>query len=521
MIALREYQTECLSAITDAKSKGIHKPLVCLPTASGKTVIFTSLAKQVNCPTLILAHRDELIEQAIDKLLMIWPEADCGVVKAERNEMNHQVIIASVQTLSRKRRLHDLSKDIGLIITDESHHAIANSYQRIYDHLGIHSGQLHLGVTATPNRMDKIGLGNVFQKVVYEKNILDMIRMGYLCDLQCKQIRTQIDISKVRSRGGDYDIHGLSPLINTENANELIVESWLTHANTRRTLAFTVDVAHTHALTSSFRDQGIGAEAVWGAMPVDKRHSVLKDFADGNIQVIVNCAVLTEGYDNPQIDCILMARPTKSTSLYIQAIGRGTRIFPGKKDCLILDVACISDKHDLISFAKLFQLKESPNAGETLTDAVNRMTRPVVGYGTKPVPESIDLFERSRLVWISLPNGFRLSLGTHGNISVYAAQANNKYHVFHWDRQESTCITTKPVDISWALGIAESHAREVTDGRLALVLKSASWRKQLMTDKQRQIMQRYRIPFTEMTTKGEASTRISEQFAKSPQRVHV
>ena len=119
MITLRDYQTECLEAITDAKSKGIHKPLVCLPTSSGKTVIFASLAKQSNCPTLILAHRDELIEQAIDKLQMIWPDVDCGVVKAERNEMNHQVIVASVQTLSRKRRLNDLSKDIGLIITDE------------------------------------------------------------------------------------------------------------------------------------------------------------------------------------------------------------------------------------------------------------------------------------------------------------------------------------------------------------------------------------------------------------------
>lgn len=401
------------------------------------------------------------------------------------------------------------------MLVSNCHHAIANSYQRIYDHLGIHSGQLHLGVTATPNRMDKIGLGSVFQKVVYEKNILDMIRMGYLCDLQCKQIRTQIDISNVRTRGGDYDIHGLSPLINTQNANELIVESWQEHASDRKTLAFTVDVSHAQQLCQAFRQEEIEAEAVWGDMPLDKRRAILRDYANGNIQVIINCAVLTEGYDNPQIDCILMARPTKSTSLYCQMIGRGTRIFPGKKNCLILDVACISDKHDLISFAKLFQMKELPNAGETLTEAVNRMKRPVVGYGVKPITESIDLFDKSRLVWISLPNGFRLSLGTHGNISVYAAK-DNKYQVFHWDRQESTCITTKPVDISWALGIAESHAREVTNGNLALVLKSASWREQSMTDKQRQIMQRYHIPFTEWTTKGEASTRISEQFARMP-----
>ena len=516
MITLRDYQTECLESIHSANEKGIHKPLVCLPTASGKSIIFAYLAKQKNVHTLILAHRDELIEQAIDKLQIVWTEANCGVIKAERNEYNQQIVVASVQTLSRIKRLKDLPTDFNLIITDESHHSIASSYQRIYDHLGIHSHQLHLGVTATPNRMDKIGLGNVYQKVVYEKTILDMIQMGYLCDLQCKQIQTQIDISQVKTRGGDYDINGLAPLINTQNANELIVESWQEHANDRKTLAFTVDVSHAQQLCQAFRQEGIESEVVWGEMPLDKRRAILRDFANGNIQVLTNCAVLTEGYDNPPIDCILMARPTKSTSLFTQCIGRGTRIFPGKKDCLILDVACISDKHDLISYAKLFQLKELPNAGETLTDAVNRMKRPVQGYGTKPIPESIDLFEKSRLVWISLPNGFRLSLGTHGNISVYQdSKITNKYHVFHWDQQESTCITTKPVDISWALGIAESHAREVTDGRLALVLKSASWRKQPMTDKQRQIMQRYRIPFTEMTTKGEASTRISEQFAKS------
>ena len=533
MMQLRPYQEECLTSVAEAEANGIKRPLVCLPTGTGKTIVFTTLAQRRNGRTLILAHRDELIQQAAEKVGMVWDSASVGVVKAEQNQTGAQVVVGSVQTLSRASRLEQLPQDFDLVVTDESHHAVADSYRGIYDYLGVLDGSesdtLHLGVTATPNRTDQVGLGGVFEEVVYHKSMLDMIP-DYLSDLRCVQVQTEVDVSGVPSYLGDLQSKGLSELLNTENANDLIVDAWQVHASERRTLAFCVDVQHALDLAETFRLHGVTAEAVWGAMPLEDRRTVLQSFASGKVQVVTNCQVLTEGYDNPAIDCILMARPTKSSMLYTQMIGRGTRTYPGKRDCLILDVACISERHDLVSLPDLFGLKSASEKDETLTqqlerEAVEAESAELSAFGRGITSEVVDLYRQnrasvdefamSRLTWVETSKGWVLNLGRDGNLRIYSAfESPDKFHVFYYQNRVKQQLTRQAVELSWAFGVSESHAREVTGGNLTLVDRNAAWRQFPASARQIACLRRMGIPHVPTLTKGEAGDLLAQAFAR-------
>jgi superfamily II DNA or RNA helicase len=546
MIELRPYQRECIESIESAEKNGTHRQLVALPTGTGKTIIFTTVAKKRNGRTLILAHRDELIQQAVDKLEMVWDDANVGVVKAERNEIDKQVVVGSVQTVSRENRLEQLPTDFDFIVTDESHHAPAATYQRIYKYLGVMAEEgeellpyaLHLGVTATPQRTDKIGLSDIFDKIVFHRSIRDFIP-DYLCDLRCVQIMTHVSVDGVETWAGDLRTDQLSALLNTVNCNELIVEAWKEHAFGRLTLCFTTSVAHARDLCGAFQEAGIDAAWVCGETPLDERRDILAKFAQREIEVLTNCAVLCEGYDNPALDCIILARPTKSTLLYTQMIGRGTRTFPDKKDCLILDVSCISTEHDLVSFPSLFGLPLKEQDGEqTLTEQLEEKEAKLHGirFGKGIRSDEVDLFSRAegkddpyamrKLAWVRLRNGYRLYLGRNGIINIYADfRMPTIYRVFYrqpptpfskGDKRESRQVTRHPVELSWAFGLAESEARRVTGGNLTLVDKNAQWRQDPATDKQIAILAEYGV-YDVNLTKGEASDMLAQIFANKGQ----
>jgi ATP-dependent helicase IRC3 len=536
MIELRPYQSECIEAIELAQKEGTHRQLVALPTGTGKTIIFTTIAKKRNGRTLILAHRDELIEQAADKLTMVWDNASVGVVKAERNETDKQVIVGSVQTVSRENRLEQLPTDFDFIVSDEAHHSAATTYQRIYKYLGVMAEEgeelrtdaLHLGVTATPQRTDKIGLSDIFDKIVFHRSIRDFIP-DYLSDLRCVQIMTYINIDGVETWAGDLRTEQLSALLNTGNCNELIVQAWKEHALGRLTLVFTTDVAHARDLCLTFQAHDIKAAWLCGETPIDERRDILARFAQREIEVVTNCAVLTEGFDCPVLDCIILARPTKSTLLYTQMIGRGTRTYPNKKDCLILDVACVSTEHNLVSFPSLFGLPLKEQDGEqTLTEQLEEKEAKLSvlkGRGVKG--EEVDLFGKkkvihdayamSNLAWVQLDKGFRLNLGKDGIINIYSAfEMPTHYHVFyqsHGSKSKKRQITKHPVDLSWAFGLAESGARRVTKGNLTLVDKNAQWRQDPASDKQIAKLAEFGVYRTDLT-KGEASDLLGQLFAE-------
>lgn len=522
-LQLRDYQKECLDAISVASESGISKALVSLPTGTGKTVIFAHMVRQVaqrGGKSLILVHRDELLNQAQDKLKFIWPDAEVGVVKGARNEIDAPVVIASVQSLSRARRLKQLrGVRFDCLVTDEAHHAVAASYGRVYDAL-LEDGsqQLHLGVTATPNRADRMGLQRVYEKVVYYRSLVEMIRAGWLCDLRCVQITTDVSLDSVKTRQGDFAQGELADVLNTENRNELMVQAYQEHAAGKMALCFTVDVQHALDLADAFQKEGVKAAAISGKTPIDERRRILRRFHDREIDIICNCQLLTEGYDEPGVQAILLARPTKSSVLYTQMVGRGTRPFPGKKDCLILDFADVAGRHRIMQLPNLVGVKERQelDGRETLTEMVDREreSQELSGVGKGIAASEIDIFDRSRFRWLQVGRDtFLLNLGIAGKIQVIPSKTLADFDVVHVEGRKRTHLMDRPVTLSWAMGIAEAQAEQITKGKTAIALKNASWRSAPATEKQIKILDMYNVPRDKRMTKGEASDVIGVIFA--------
>ena len=347
---LRQYQEEIVEKFLTSNTR---KALISLPTGTGKTIIFCEIAKRMNKKCLILAHRDELIQQAVEKLLTIHPNANIGIVKADQNDIYNDFTIASVQTLARRNRLTQLRPDFGLILTDECHHAAADSYRRIYHRYGLlHNspdedplpvmdrGAIHLGVTATPMRNDKMGLGSIYDEIVYEGKFQDFVEQGYLCDLHFEGVVSTLDLGGVKSTklggyGTDFKSNQLSERVNTDEMHHSILSAYQKFASDRKhTLAFCVDRDHADTLCMSFREAGIPSAYLDGETPLDERRGIYDSLREEQIKIIFNIGVLTEGFDFPELDCILLARPSKSPTLLTQMIGRGTRPSPGKENCL-------------------------------------------------------------------------------------------------------------------------------------------------------------------------------------------
>lgn len=342
---LYPYQQDALNSVIDSfHKKQINKQLLVLPTGSGKTVLFISITKHFNQKTLILAHRDELITQAHKKFKRFYPSADVSIYQGKNSSLNHQVIISSIQTCSKENHLTQLKKEgFFVLIIDEAHHATSNSYQNVIKELGFLNNSKHLliGVTATPNRADQQSLNTIFQKITYSITIDELIDNAYLSKVTARKILTNLKLSKIKSSMGDFEVGQLATAVNIPERNALIVSKWKEHASIRKTIAFCVNVQHCKDLADAFNTQGISAAAVYGNMPNKLRKKILNKFCKGTIKVLTSCSLLTEGFDEPSISSVLMVRPTKSQTLYIQMIGRGLRKDTNPKttktDCLILD----------------------------------------------------------------------------------------------------------------------------------------------------------------------------------------
>jgi superfamily II DNA or RNA helicase len=413
-IALRPYQEEAIEKINDGLTRGVRRQLGVASTGLGKTIVFSSLAERMGVRTLILAHRDELISQAVDKMLAVWPDADIGVVKAERNETDHHVVVASVQTLARRSRLEQMPVDFGLVVTDEAHHSMADSYKRIYEYLNItsDSGPLHLGVTATPDRGDRKGLDSIFDEIIFSYDLLWGIRAGYLSDMRGLRVYLKdVDFTKAKVRRGDYDAGETGQMLEDADAPAVIADAWLKHAEGRKTIVFTPTVATAEHTAAELVARGVAAEVVSAQTPLEERRLMLKRFAADELDVIANCGVLTEGFDEPSVSCIVMARPTKSRALYTQCVGRGSRRFPNKQDCLVMDVCGVSDEHSLVTIPSLFGItkRDAFESGEkTVAEVVLEEEEERVKRGEIQA-RAVELFRRvvsSRINWITFSARF-------------------------------------------------------------------------------------------------------------------
>lgn len=356
---LRPYQREAIAAVLAARREGVRRMLISLPTGAGKTVIFSQLARMARRQVLVLAHREELLEQARQKLLAATGgEVSVAVEQGNRRApADARILVCSIRSLREERLGRVLQgRDIGLVIYDECHHAAAEDNRRVLRQIGVFEddwpGTL-LGFTATTARGDGKGLDGVFERIVYTRSLPEMIGDGYLVPLRGFRIATDADLTRLSRGGADFREDELEEAIDIEERNALVARSIQELARDRRTIAFCVTVNHARNLRRALSTLGVPAGIVHGAMQPDHRAQALAAFREGRTQVLTNVAVLTEGFDDPEVSCIAMARPTRSEGLYAQCVGRGTRLAPGKKDCLILDFVDLYDL-DLCTLPSLF-----------------------------------------------------------------------------------------------------------------------------------------------------------------------
>lgn len=354
---LRDYQIEAVDAVQSEWEAGRKHTLLVIPTGGGKTIVFSELARREakHGRVLILAHRDELIRQAADKLYKSTG-LFCGIEKGmESTGDMFQICVASVQTLTRDNRLNKYAEDyFDVIIVDEAHHCLAASYRKILDHFK--TARL-LGVTATPDRGDKKTLAEIFDSIAYEYSLAQAIKSGYLVPPKAEMIPLHIDLSKVKTSMGDYTDGSLGEAL--EPYLEQIADEMANRCKDRRTVVFTPLIATSKKFCEMLTQRGFQAAEVNGES--DNRKEILKAFEDGRYNALCNSMLLTEGWDCPAADCVVVLRPTKVRALYCQMVGRVLRLSPetGKKDALILDFLWMTAKHDLVKPAALVAKNEN------------------------------------------------------------------------------------------------------------------------------------------------------------------
>lgn len=371
-ITLRPYQQAAEQAVLHEWDSGHTKTLLVLPTGCGKTIVFAKIAEdcvRVGERVLIMAHRGELLEQASDKI-----EKTTGlksaVEKADQTCIGswRRIVVGSVQTLTREKRLNQFDADyFNTIIIDEAHHSISDSYQRVLQHF---PDAKVLGVTATPDRADMRNLGSYYDSLAYEYSLVQAIKDGYLCKIRAQTIPLQIDISSVGMSAGDYKAGELGSALDPyldQIANEM-----KTYCKGRKTVVFLPLVKTSQKFCDILNAAGFKAAEVNGNS--DDRAQVLKDFDTGKYDVLCNSMLLTEGWDCPSVDCIIVLRATKSRSLYCQMVGRGTRLYPGKDSVLLLDFLWNTEQHELCRPACL--IAETEDVAKKMTEKLNDSGEP-------------------------------------------------------------------------------------------------------------------------------------------------
>lgn len=545
LLRLRPYQAKALDTIVGhlpwphPGDKDLRRFAVVLPTGAGKTVLFAHLAKAwreryhmrsaLPHRVLILVHRDELVTQAVDKLRQVAPGVPVGVVKAERNEVSQDVIVASVQTLARPRRRLQLAP-VGLVIVDEAHHASASGYRAIMEYLGCYGdGTINravaVGFTATMARGDGQGLGDVWQEVVFRLDILDLIEQGHLVDVAGRRVTIDgLTLENVMKRGGDFAPTSLSEALMSADAMRVTVDAYQRYAADRSGIVFTPNVESAHAFADEFCQRGIRARSVWGGMHGDHRRRYLEEFKAGRIKVLVNCAVLTEGFDAPIASCAVIARPTLSAALYVQMVGRVLRPYPGKEDALVLDVAGASEMHQLATLADLSTRRlETVRKGESLTEAVRRERAAGNPALADYVVDSyeVDLFRRSEALWLQTKAGVWFTTTKDRLYFLWPGSEPDLYKVGKrpirgagggWIAEDV------PFNVAqeWAEQAAlEDDAANKAAGGASLALKNASWRKGRTPASPQQIdkLKRLGIDVPDGVTKRQASDLISVELA--------
>ncbi len=427
---LREYQEVAVNDASDALDKH-GNTLVVAPTGAGKTIMLSALVGKRHKSSqnvLVLQHRDELVSQNSNKFHLVNPSLRTSEVNAAQKDWSGDAVFAMVQTLCREKNLDNMPK-VDLIVVDEAHHTVADTYQRIINAAKkANEGVQIVGFTATPNRGDKKGLRDVFTNCSHQIEISTLIREGFLVPPKTYviDVGVQEELRQVRKTASDFDMTDVERIMNRRAINERVVEEWTEKASDRKTIVFCSTIIHAENVCEEFVKKGVVARVVTGDTPKIIRKEILDDLATGNVQVVVNVAVLTEGFDSPPVSCIVLTRPCSYKATMVQMIGRGLRTvnqdeFPGivKSDCVVMDFGTsvlthgsLDDAVDLDGAGERepgeAPVKDCPECGQEVPLGVREC--PFCGHifesNGEPLENfemtEVDLMERSPFRWIDL-----------------------------------------------------------------------------------------------------------------------
>lgn len=361
---LRPYQEEARAKVQQEWKEGRKRTLLVLPTGCGKTIVFSKIIEdrvKMGERVLVLAHRSELLEQASDKL-MTATGLGTALEKAENTSIGSwfRVVVGSVQTMQREKRLSQFPPNhFDTIVIDEAHHAISDGYQRVLEHFGEANV---LGVTATPDRGDMRNLGSYFDSLAYEYPLVDAIKSGYLSKITAITIPLELDLSTVSQQGGDFKASEIGTAL--DPYLEQIADEMVKQCKNRKTVVFLPLVKTSQKFRDILNEKGFRAAEVNGESK--DRAEILEEFDKDKYNVLCNSMLLTEGWDCPTVDCVVVLRPTKVRALYSQMVGRGTRLAPGKENLLLLDFLWHTERHELCRPAHL--IASSPEVAKKMTE---------------------------------------------------------------------------------------------------------------------------------------------------------
>lgn len=370
---LRPYQETARQKVQEEWKEGKKRTLLVLPTGTGKTIVFSKIIEdrvKKGERILVIAHRGELLEQASDKLYKSTG-LKTATEKAEQTSLGsfYRVVVGSVQTLQREKRLNQFPPEyFDTIIIDEAHHAISDGYQRVLKHF---EDANVLGVTATPDRGDMRNLGSYFESLAYEYSLPEAIKSGYLSPIKALTIPLKLDLSNVKQQAGDFSTKDLGTAL--DPYLEQIAEEMKKQCLNRKTVVFLPLVKTSQKFRDILNKHGFKAAEVNGEST--DREQVLKDYEEGKYNVLCNSMLLTEGWDCPSVDCVIVLRPTKVRALYSQMVGRGTRLAPGKKELLLLDFLWHTERHELCHPANLIATDEK--VAKKMTENIEELGTPI------------------------------------------------------------------------------------------------------------------------------------------------
>lgn len=524
MLPLRPYQQEAVQAVRLAVRRGARRVLIVLATGAGKTVIAAHLAAQTKGRVLMIVNRDELVRQSVEKFALFVPPDQIGVVQGSHKAWAARYVVASIQTLARSPSLSaladaDRQDPFRFVVVDESHHIGAKSYRQVLAALDLHRhdaarARVLLGITATPIRTDRQSVYDFFDTEAYRKEIADLIPLGYLAPVRGLRVYTDTALPASAPGHDDFDEQQLALAVDTPQRNALIVQTWQDHAADRHTVVFAVNVAHARHLAEAFGRAGVAADWIAGALPLPERRRRLQAFHDQALQVLVNCTILTEGWDEPAVNALVMARPTISRGLYIQMVGRGLRPAPGKTDCLVIDV---TDRHhsltctlDVIAEPKDFPA-DHRRPRRPAGDAAPAAELP----GTVAlVPLPWDLLGTSPFVWHPDASGPWLEAGPSIQIRL-RRERDNHWSVWRHQPGHTECLSETPLPFDYAQGLAEDWVR--THDWDAYAAKDAAWRSRPVSPKQQALLHQLGIAFDPATlTQAAASELLRSYWDRQP-----